>query len=185
MGRFEWNKIFGASVGAVLVVLTVSMVANAVYKSNNEGASAYEVAEKNGTGKKTKPKEIVSLSALLHEFNVEDGKRVFARCSGCHDAKQGGIAKTGPNLWGVVGSKTSSFEAFKYSSALQSKKGEIWDWEKLNAFIKKPSEYAPGTKMTYVGLKKQSDRAKLLLWLNHQSDNPLALPPLSQDAENP
>ena len=40
----------------------------------------------------------------------------------------------------------------------------------------KPKKYIQGTKMNFVGLKKQQDRADLILWLRQQSDSPAALP---------
>jgi len=46
----------------------------------------------------------------------------------------------------------------------------------LNAFLLKPRSYIKGTKMAYAGLRKDKDRASVILYLNNQSDSPLPRP---------
>jgi len=46
----------------------------------------------------------------------------------------------------------------------------------MNSFLIKPKDYIKGTKMSYAGLKKEKDRASIILFLNEYSDNPLQLP---------
>ena len=41
----------------------------------------------------------------------------------------------------------------------------VWDVNALNGFLKNPKKYAPGTKMGFAGLKKESDRANLIAYL--------------------
>jgi cytochrome c len=43
--------------------------------------------------------------------------------------------------------------------------GGVWDANALNGFLKNPKKYAPGTKMSFAGLKKESDRANLIAYL--------------------
>jgi cytochrome c len=45
-----------------------------------------------------------------------------------------------------------------------SKTGK-WDNNNLDSFLKKPKEWAPGTKMSYVGIKKGEDRANVIKYL--------------------
>ena len=40
----------------------------------------------------------------------------------------------------------------------------------------KPSKWIKGTKMAFAGLRKEKDRASVILYLNQNSDNPLPLP---------
>jgi cytochrome c len=68
----------------------------------------------------------------------------------------------------------AAIDGFKYSDALKGKDGK-WDVEALNAFLEKPKEWAPGTKMAFAGLRKEEDRASIIAWLNEQSDAPLDL----------
>ena len=53
----------------------------------------------------------------------------------------------------------------KYSKALIGLQG-VWDIEALNKYLTKPAGYAPGTAMSFAGLKKDSDRANLIQYLN-------------------
>lgn len=47
---------------------------------------------------------------------------------------------------------------------------EVWDAETLNAFLTKPREYAPGTKMAFNGLRKEEDRANVIAYLDSLDD---------------
>jgi len=46
----------------------------------------------------------------------------------------------------------------------------------LNGFLAKPSTYLKGTKMSYAGLRKETDRASIIMYLNQNGDNPKQLP---------
>ena len=51
------------------------------------------------------------------------GRRAFQmRCSACHSLAEGGTDLTGPNLWGIVGSKPdgSRRAEFNYSDAMKN-----------------------------------------------------------------
>ncbi len=113
-------------------------------------------------------------SGLMALADIDKGKKVFRKCKACHKVKAGGKNGVGPNLYGVVGRDIASSDGFKYSDVLQGKDGK-WDVESLNAFLLKPKEWAPGTKMAFGGLRKEVDRASLIAWLNEQSDSPLSL----------
>ena len=41
--------------------------------------------------------------------------------------------------------------------------------------VKKPKKYAPGNTMSFVGLRKDKDRANLIAYLNSMSDKPIPL----------
>ena len=105
------------------------------------------------------------------------GRRAFQmRCSACHTLAQGGTALVGPNLWGVVGRMHGSHEGFSYSDAMAALKDKPWDYEALNAFITSPKTAVPGTKMGFGGIKKDTDRANLLAYLQTLSDSPVPFP---------
>ena len=46
----------------------------------------------------------------------------------------------------------------------------------MNGYLKKPQAWIKGTKMSFAGLRKEKDRASVILYLNQFSDNPLPLP---------
>ncbi len=95
---------------------------------------------------------------------VEAGEKVFRKCKACHKLEEGKHG-VGPSLAGVVGKDIASSDGFGYSDALTGLEGN-WDAAKLDAFLAKPKDYAPGTKMTFAGLSKEEDRAAIIAYLS-------------------
>ena len=112
-------------------------------------------------------------SGLMALADIDKGAKVFRKCKACHKVEAGKNG-VGPSLHGIVGRDIASVDGYKYSDALMEKGGK-WDVEALNAFLLKPKDWAPGTKMAFGGLRKEADRASVIAWLNEQSDNPLPL----------
>ena len=78
-------------------------------------------------------------------------------------------------MYNVVGRKTGTVEDYKYSKALAAY-GKEWNFEELNGYLIKPAKWIKGTKMAFAGLRKESDRASVIKYLNENSDSPLILP---------
>ena len=98
--------------------------------------------------------------------DAANGAKVFKKCKACHvvdSAKN----KVGPSLQGVVGRTPGSVGGFKYSSAMTGfgASGVVWDAATLNTFLTKPKALVPKTKMSFPGLKKQSDRDDVIAYL--------------------
>ena len=51
----------------------------------------------------------------------------------------------------------------------------IWDYDELDAFLKAPQKHLPGTKMTFIGLKKQEERVAMMAYLQSLGST-LAIP---------
>jgi cytochrome c len=117
----------------------------------------------------------MELSELLAIGSVDSGAGVAKKCAACHNFEDGAPNKIGPNLWGVVGRDIAALPDFSYSSALSEKEGD-WSYEALSEFVASPKGWAPGTKMTFAGLKKPQDRADLILYLRSLSGSPEPLP---------
>jgi cytochrome c len=113
--------------------------------------------------------------SLIAAADPAKGESISGKCKACHDFTKGGPNKIGPNLWGVVGRQAGSHEGFAYSDAVKGL-GKPWELATIDQFIYSPKDYAKGTKMTFIGLKKPEDRAALLRWLRDQSDSPVELP---------
>ena len=54
--------------------------------------------------------------------------------------------------------------------------GKEWTFEEMNSYLIKPQAYVKGTKMAFAVLRKEKDRASVILYMNSKSDSPKALP---------
>jgi len=99
---------------------------------------------------------------------LENGAKIAKQCKICHSFEDGGANKVGPNLWGIIGSKAASKDGFKYSKAM-TEANITWDEASLEAYITKPKEFVPGTRMAFVGVKKEQDRADLLAYIKEKT----------------
>ncbi len=117
------------------------------------------------------------IDPLLASANVEKGKDVASTvCAVCHTFNQGGKAIIGPNLYGIVGAPHDHMAGFDYSAAMEKYKGQPWTYEALNKWLYDPQTYAPGTKMTYTGVKSTNQRADVIAYLRTLAPNPEPLP---------
>ncbi|MES2493718.1 MAG: cytochrome c family protein [Pseudomonadota bacterium] len=114
------------------------------------------------------------IEVRLAKADAAKGEGVFKKCQSCHTVDQGGANGIGPNLFGTVGKTIASHAGFAFSDDLKGKGGS-WDWANLDAWLKSPKGFAPGTKMTFAGLADGQDRANLILFLNTKGSN-LPLP---------
>ena len=99
---------------------------------------------------------------------IADGEKVFKKCAACHKVGEGAKNGTGPQLNAVVGRAIGGVEGYKYSKTLAAmgEEGKVWDEAALDGFLEKPKSYAKGTKMSFAGLKKESDRKALIAYLS-------------------
>jgi len=52
----------------------------------------------------------------------------------------------------------------------------VWTYENLDHFITSPKTYAPGTKMSFAGVKDPVERANILAYLQTLSPTPVPFP---------
>lgn len=101
------------------------------------------------------------------------GEKVFKKCKACHSIEKGGAAKTGPNLWAVLGKPVGANEGFDgYSDTMRSMGDRVWDVALLDTFLEKPKALVKGTKMSFAGLKKPEDRQNVIAYMAQNSDTP-------------
>ncbi len=181
MDSFEINKIIASILLVALLIIGISKISNIIFKVNKLDSSAYKVELPDDGAKQTSEKNTmksddkVDISALMALGDISHGEKVFRKCSACHSIEAGGGNKIGPALYNVVGRKIAAVEDYKYSKALVEYE-KNWSFEELNGFLIKPQKWIKGTKMAYAGLRKEKDRASVILYLNKYSDNPLPLP---------
>ncbi|MDA0996727.1 MAG: cytochrome c family protein [Proteobacteria bacterium] len=173
----NWEKVGFAVLLAAWVIWGTNKIGNTLVHAHElkENAFKIEGVEKAESGKADKAEAAVPFGQLLASASAEAGAAVFKKCASCHTTEKGGANKVGPNLWGVVGGKLAGHDGFKYSSALSGVGGQ-WSYENLDKFLASPAAFAKGTKMTFAGLKKGSERANVILYLRQHHDNPPPLP---------
>jgi cytochrome c len=178
MSPFELNKIAGAILLAGLVAMISWIIsANVYHVDGGHGSVAYahaEAEEQEADGAAVAEVAAaklaaVSIDVLIGGADAAKGKKLFKKCGACHTNDQGGKNKVGPNLWNIVGRSIGTVEGFNYSDAMKSHSGS-WDITALNEFLTNPKKTVPGTKMSFSGVKKDRDRANLLLYLRSFSE---------------
>ena len=185
MDSFELNKIAGAALFALLVIIGVQNLASAVYTTNTASPDAYivEGVETASLDASVTDAEAIedapSLAMLLAAANAAAGEKVAKKCLACHTFDDGGANKVGPNLWNILGHAVATKDGFAYSPAMALFGGE-WDYERLDDFLKSPKQSVPGTKMSFAGLRKPKDRANLIEYMRSLSNSPLPLPPVEE-----
>lgn len=168
MNSFEWNKVFGAILLAVLIGMLSGFFAGKLVKPERlaEPAIAIEGAEApTTTAEAAAPKGPTPIAAFMATADAAAGQKLSRACAACHSFDKGGANKVGPNLWAIMGAKHAHLDNFAYSKALQGMHDKVWGEEEMNQFLYNPKAYAKGTKMAYAGLKNDQDRANLIAWL--------------------
>ena len=180
MDGFEINKVIAAIILTVLVVVGINKLTDKIFFIEKPQESAYKIEiSETATIVKTASSEAntvesVDISSLLSQGNITHGEKVFKKCAACHSIAKSGKNKIGPALWGIIGRKMASISDYKYSKALTAY-GKNWSFAEMNGFLLKPAGWIKGTKMAFAGLKKEKDRASVILYLNSNSDSPLPL----------
>lgn len=174
----ESNKIFAAILIAGIIAMMSGFIANIVIHPEKleQDAIAIEGAVDGAGGAAAAKAKAEPILAMIAAADVEKGKNISRACAACHTFDNGGKAGIGPNLWNVVGGKKDHMAGYAYSGAVLSQGGDVWTYAEMNKFLWKPKEYAPGTKMNFIGVKKPEDRAALIAYLRTLAPSPKALP---------
>ena len=179
MDSFELNKIIAAVLMVALLVIGLGKIADVAFEVKKPTNPGYKVEGQvqlaSSSSSATKVIEKIDIATVMAQGDVTNGEKIFKKCAACHSINKGGPNKIGPALYNVVGRKVGGVADYKYSKALASY-GKKWSFEELNGFLIKPAKYLKGTKMSYAGLRKETDRASVIKYLNKSSDNPKPLP---------
>ena len=174
MDSFEINKIVAAVLMVALLVIGIGKLSDVIFHVEKPDKPGYSVEIESSTvstSTSTKDEEKIDIAALLAMGDIAHGEKVFKKCAACHSIVKGGKNAIGPALYNVVGRKIGAIGDYKYSKALAAY-DKNWTFEELNGFLIKPAKWIKGTKMAYAGLRKEKDRASVIMYLNENSDNP-------------
>jgi cytochrome c len=176
MSDLTFNKIFGGVLLTGLVIFGLKEGSDIVFAKHELEKPGYEIAVAEEAGEGAAAAEVApDWGSVLTPANVTAGQAVAAKCASCHNFTAEN--HTGPGLFGVVGRKPGTHGGFAYSPAMVEYGGKnpVWDYDKLDVFLKAPGKDISGTKMTFVGLKKQEDRIAMIAYL-HSLGSTLPIP---------
>jgi cytochrome c len=181
MGDLFWNKVAGAVLAILLVVMGLREIGDIAFHAPSPETLGFPVDPALLEGPASAEQEEagpVDFGTLLATASVEAGERVARRCVACHTFEQGGANGTGPNLWGVLGRAVASVPGFNYSSAMRDygADGTQWLYQNMYDYLEAPRRYVEGTSMAFAGLRNQEERINLLAYMNSMASDPLPLP---------
>lgn len=99
----------------------------------------------------------------LRETESEDQASLIRYCLSCHVIGGAG-QQAGPELTGIVGQVIASVPGYSYSSGLRAVEG-VWTEARLDAFLRDPVAFAPGTSMAVPGVEGEEERRAIIEYL--------------------
>ena len=177
MSDLTFNKIAGGILAAGLVVFGLREVTTIAFEKEPPEKPGYAVTVAEGPETGEAAEVAPDWGTVIPDpANIAAGQAVSAKCASCHTFTQGGANGTGPNLYGTLGKVPGTHPGFAYSAAMTGfGAGKTWTYDEIDAFLKAPQKHVAGTKMTFVGLKKQTDRVAMIAYL-HSLGSTLAVP---------
>jgi cytochrome c len=183
MDSNEVNKIAGAILGTLTLAMGIGFFSGALVAPKAMQKAGYELPDNTaaGGGQGAAPAAAAAeepIAKRLASADLGKGESAAKKCAACHQFVKDGKNGQGPALWGVVANAKGAKAGFNYSAALKERagKGEKWDYEALDAFIKNPKGYISGTSMGFAGVARPDERANIIAYLRSLADQPAPLP---------
>lgn len=108
------------------------------------------------------PFEVLNaLGPAYASANLDNGRRIWGRCSNCHSLDGSRPPLPGPDLQNILNARIGTQPGFEYSTALQEA-NFIWTAERLDAWLTSPDSFLEGNAMSFSGLSEPSDRRDLI-----------------------
>ncbi|PZW46964.1 cytochrome c2 [Humitalea rosea] len=180
MSSLEVNKVFGAVLTAGITFMVAGVISKQLVNHETPHSPAIALpadAGGHGPAAPSAPAGPEPILALLASADVAAGQQFTQRqCAACHTFNEGGRNGVGPNLYGVVGAPHGHVDGFNYSTAISGMRAKPWTYADLNAWLHKPSQYAPGTRMSYAGIAAPQARANVIAYLRSLAGTSAPLP---------
>ncbi|MDE1907159.1 MAG: c-type cytochrome, partial [Rhodospirillales bacterium] len=172
------NKIAAGVLAAGLVLWGANRIADIVVSNEAPAKPAIQIAAlPSAAPASAVPTGPESVLPLLASADIAKGEAfVQQQCSSCHTFDNGGANGVGPNLYGVLGAPMFAHTGFSFSAAVKAKAKGSWDFDKMSDWLFAPNDFAPGTGMSYAGIKNTQTRADVIAYLRTLSTRPLPLP---------
>lgn len=116
-------------------------------------------------------------------YNTADlaaGEKQFNKCRACHTIGPDKMNLVGPHLYGVFGRKSGTEPGYTFTEAMTSH-NVTWGFDTLDTYLAAPQAVVKGTKMSYQGIKDETDRHNLIAYLKLET-TPYVPPAATSDS---
>lgn len=106
-------------------------------------------------------------SPVLAEGDPAEGETLFRPCRACHMIGDGAVHRVGPHLNGIVDRLIGMVPGYQFSDVLAAAgaEGRVWTEGSLDRYMAGPSDYFPGTRMVFRGVRSEADRQHLIAYM--------------------
>ena len=113
---------------------------------------------------------------------AQSGGKLFRKCAACHAVGEDAPMKVGPHLNNLFGRAAGGIGGYRYSKPMQAagEGGLVWTDETLTVYLKAPRRYIKGTRMNFIGFKKDVEIAVMIAYLRAFSGSEDASPAVNK-----
>lgn len=174
----ELEKVVIALATAIFIFVFSDNLGRLIYGSNNYVLKQGYAIKVQDTSREIASApislpEVLDMQTIMAAVDISAGEATFKKvCTLCHNGDKGGPNKVGPNLWNIFNNTAAHKEDFNYSQAMLDRKatGVRWNEEELYRYLFAPKQYVVGTKMSFIGIKDDKERANLVGYLKTLHD---------------
>lgn len=110
---------------------------------------------------------VTFLSSNTQAGDAAKGEKTYRKCASCHMVGPKAKNRVGPQLNGIIGREIGAISGYKYSKGMIAYAAEqkVWTEENLAAYLAAPRKVVKGTRMSFAGLRKETDRDNIIAYL--------------------
>ena len=114
---------------------------------------------------------VIFFSPAAQAGDAEKGAKTYRKCVSCHMVGPKAKNRVGPQLNAIIGREIASIDGYKYSKGMIAYASEqkVWTEENLAAYLAAPRKVVKGTRMSFAGLRKETDRDNVIAYLKQAS----------------
>jgi cytochrome c len=166
---------------AILLLSAAGLVlAGCGQKADNDDAPDMMVATPHVYTDAEKTAIQATFPAPYNTADLAAGETQFNKCRSCHTIGPDKMNLVGPHLYGVFGRKSGTEPGYTFSEAMTAY-NVTWDFATLDTYIAAPQTVVKGTKMSYQGIRDETDRHNLIAYLKLET-TPYAPPAAASES---